>query len=81
MSEWQSIETAPRDGQRILAIGGGLGIAPCDMEIVSYNTVVGAWDTPNFTLDDRDDEADGYCRPTHWMPLPTIPITLTSVEG
>jgi hypothetical protein len=72
-SEWRDISTAPRDGTRILAIGGGLGVASYDVEIVSYNEVVGAWNTPNFTLDDRDDEPDGYCRPTLWQPLPAPP--------
>lgn len=70
MSEWQSIETAPRDGTRILATGGGLAN---EVEIVSYNERVGAWNTENYTLDDRDDEAEGYNRPHHWMPLPQRP--------
>jgi hypothetical protein len=66
---WRAIETAPRDGTRIIAMGGGLGN---EMEIISYNQSVGAWNTPNFTLDDRDDEAEGYNRPTKWQPLPEI---------
>jgi hypothetical protein len=69
---WQSIETAPRDGSKILATGGGLG---SEVEIVNYNERVGAWDTAAYTLDDRDDEPDGYSRPTHWQPRPTPPVT------
>lgn len=70
MSGWQPIEAAPRDGSRILATGGGL---QKEIEIVSYNERVGAWDAPNDTLDDRDDEPDGYSRPTYWMHLPDAP--------
>ena len=66
---WQPIETAPRDGSRILATGGGLGDV---IEIVSYNERVGVWDTPEDTLDDRDDEAEGYNRPTKWQYLPNV---------
>jgi hypothetical protein len=70
MAEWQPIETAPRDGTRILATGGGLD---ANMEVVSYLVDTGAWETPNYVLDDRDNEAEGYSRPTHWMPLPAPP--------
>ena len=71
LPEWQPIETAPRDGQSILATGGGLDDS---VQIVSYSEHVGAWETPEATLDDRDDEPDGYSRPTHWMPLPEPPV-------
>jgi hypothetical protein len=70
MSDWQSIETAPRDGARILATGGGLG---GEIEVVSYNERVGCWHAPNDTLDDCDDESQGYSRPKYWMPLPAGP--------
>jgi len=73
MSDWQSIETAPRDGTRILGFGGGMGQIA---NVISYNERVGCWDTPYDTLDDRDEEENGYIRPTHWMPLPAPP-TLT----
>jgi hypothetical protein len=65
-ASWMPIETAPRDGTRILARGGALD----DIEIVSYSPDVGAWATPHYTLDDRDDEPDGYNRPRFWMPIP-----------
>lgn len=73
---WQPIETAPQDGSAILATGGGLGLS---IDIVSYNEHVGAWNATSYTLDDRDDEPDGYSRPSHWMPLPdasSLPSTL-----
>lgn len=65
---WQPIETAPRDGKRILATGGGLDDT---IEVIAYNEKIGAWNTENYTLDDRDDEAEGYSRPSHWQPMPT----------
>lgn len=69
-SHWLPIdENTPRDGARILACGGALD----EPDIVSYNERVGAWNATNFTLDDRDDESEGYNRPTHWKPLPTPP--------
>lgn len=74
MSEWKLIETAPRDGTRLLGTGGGLADT---VEVISYNERVCAWNTENYTLDDRDDEIDGYNRPSHWMHLPA-PISLTS---
>jgi hypothetical protein len=67
---WQDMETAPRDGESMLATGGGLGDS---VQIVSYGEHVCAWETSEVLLDDRDDEADGYSRPTHWQPLPAPP--------
>lgn len=75
---WQPIETAPQDGSPILATGGGLAEA---VDIVTYNEQVGAWNATNYTLDDRDDEIDGYSRPTHWMPLPGPAYALPLKDG
>jgi len=69
MSEWKPIETAPRNGKRILAFGGGLD----RVEIVSYNKKIGCWDAECFTLDDQDNDPLGYSRPTFWQPLPEPP--------
>lgn len=69
-SEWQPIETAPKDGSRFLATGGGLG---SHIDFASYNDRVGCWNTTEFTLDDTDHEPEGYHRPTLWMPLPPKP--------
>ena len=74
---WQPIETAPRDGTRILAIGGGLS----EVEVVDYNAKVGCWNAETVTLDDRDDESDGYNRPTHWRPLPAFDAAPTVGGG
>ena len=62
------IESAPKDGTRILATGGCLGDR---VDVAKYLPRVGAWETWGYVLDDRDDEPDGYSRPTHWQPLPT----------
>ncbi|MFT3987164.1 hypothetical protein [Aestuariivirga sp.] len=67
---WQTMESAPRDGEWFLAVGGGLGV---EIDIASYNKSVGAWNTTRYTLDDHDNEPDGYNRPTHWRPLPALP--------
>lgn len=68
---WRPIETALRheNAAPILACGGGLD----EPAVVTWNDRVGAWDAPLATLDDRDEESDGYNRPTHWMPLPAPP--------
>lgn len=70
MVEWRPIETAPRDGSRFLAYGGGLDD---QVETCSWSEVTCCWNLETFTADDSDDEPDGYCRPTHWLPLPPAP--------
>jgi len=60
-----------RSGQRILVTGGGL---EGEVEAAKYNSRIGCWDAETCTLDDREDEADGYSRPTHFMPLPAPPM-------
>lgn len=78
MSEWQPIETAPRDGSPILA----------------YNPLIGVYSTAFTTRWTGEPDEVGYegfpcgfwnmgpgsypfgrwdCRPTHWMPLPEPP--------
>lgn len=57
MSEWQPIETAPRDGTIILSFDTSAGI-PIDLA----HWLNGTW---------RDDGGE----PTHWMPLPSPPVT------
>ena len=73
MSEWQPIETAPKDGTRVLVFGFG-----DDFEVVRWTpdagliapglpfNRTGAWKTSQ----------DGWLLPnevTHWMPLPPPP--------
>ncbi len=65
---WRDFGTAPRDGSRILAKGGGLN----DICICAYNDRVGCWDCDSVTLDDTDNEPEGYNRPIYWMPLAAL---------
>lgn len=58
---WRPIETAPRDGTRILLHRAGQG---------RWSTFVGAWsDHDRFWHDANSLFRD----PTHWMPLPAAP--------
>lgn len=85
MSEWQSIETAPRDGRKLLLFYINRNGLP--------RTVVGGWVTDEEAAETDADgvglEAGWYERidnwgdyyqvaihegePTHWMPLPPPP--------
>lgn len=65
MTDWQPIETAPRDGTRVLLFRGEW------MESMG----IGYWsnDWMEFTM------VGGECfpGPTHWMPLPPPPVEKT----
>lgn len=60
---WQPIETAPKDNTRIIVYCNDFWET-----IVRWNSLLG-----DFWLDDSMDTPDG--EPTHWMPLPSPPIT------
>lgn len=75
MSEWQAIETAPKDGRWVLIYGGKAvhdthdGLSDrfeCDINcvILAFMNLSGIWegDADNWTY-----------TPTHWMPLPPPP--------
>ena len=89
MSEWQDIETAPRDGTaiqvRIPDHGEDNIIAWQDGFLDSYQNPCGCW---VFVEDQEPPECwtDGVCwtfneagnesvQPTHWMPLPPPPAS------
>lgn len=73
--EWQPIETAPRDGTRILLyrpLAERTNDDPIDIKRgVPRNshcweeTIPPGMDATNYT--------DGACKATHWMPLPEPP--------
>ena len=62
MSEWQPIETAPRDGKHILAY-------------THDDQIKEVWWQKDFLdgLEYWQDDWDGEPMPTHWMPLPEPP--------
>jgi Protein of unknown function (DUF551) len=73
MSDWQPIETAPKDGTSILVYG-----RPNDIDGLVYfrgpSTHSAAWDE----IDDAFCLTGGtwtgpFIEPTHWMPLPEPP--------
>ena len=61
MSEWQPIETAPKDGGEVLLWQEGWGVIRG-----WYSGDDKTWYGPGA----HDSEP---CRPTHWMPLPRPP--------
>lgn len=70
--QWQPIETAPKDGTRILV---WLGAPWSNAQAVRWFESWQNWQTEDFP-----DEYDEYCGigselPTHWMPLPHPPTT------
>lgn len=67
MSEWQSLENAPRDGTRILI---------CTERNYIRNIRTSYWGRPNFEYARNKGEGwvnGGAAEPTHWMPLPPLP--------
>ena len=71
-SEWQPIETAPKDGTLLLLI------------MVGFEPAVGAYYSHGWDYQTEDCFAEydhwlaylenrGVWKPTHWMPLPTPP--------
>lgn len=69
---WKPIESAPKDGTWIITAGGG---ADFGMPM-KWCERVGAWECDALMLEDWDNQAEGYSRPTHWMPLPATPTFL-----
>ncbi len=66
MSEWQPIETAPRDGTRVL------------LYLVYRNDCLPPLNTEGAHVDDygwhwMGKRANSAYRPSHWMPLPKAP--------
>lgn len=68
MSEWQPIETAPRDGTVVLVCGHGSA---------GYYVADAKWDTDEEAWCLFDQPSDDHVWPshghTHWMPLPEPP--------
>lgn len=80
MTDWQPIETAPKDGTHILAFMEG-AVIEAWWEDMSYGEPdragMGEWECPRLSS-----HGCGCCCstndwPTHWMPLPTPPTEET----
>lgn len=70
MSEWRTIESAPRDGTRILAFGE-LGLeADRGVGTVAWCSTYSVWQCSPNEASEYDPEP---CKITHWMPLPEPP--------
>jgi len=73
--EWQPIETAPRDGTRVLAFAWGASGGPLD---AFYGVAGWAVADPDVNPGIPVEELSLWwweyrIRPTHWMPLPEPP--------
>lgn len=65
MTQWQPIETAPKDGTRVLLFTRWLGDG--QYHCPPFDDVqIGLWDRDEWELINIGD-------PTHWMPLPSPP--------
>ena len=77
MSEWQPIETAPKDGSTILIYGDN------EVSVVFWEVrrTLGAWRCTGYGDLAFEDDGSPYSppsrlipqNPTHWMPLPVPP--------
>lgn len=72
MTDWQPIETAPKDGTAILAwpIWGGGFYSPEGETQIAY---VMRWEERKSIWVEASGEEYMQCSPTHWMPLPPAP--------
>ena len=81
MTDWQTIDSAPRDGTRILAFRlGAKWIAIAHWERAPIEGLHHDWQWRILDRDDFPDEdpwIEDWCSstydPTHWMPLPPLP--------
>jgi hypothetical protein len=71
MSEWQAIETAPKDGTWVLVVIAGYvpSVAHWDADHADWLTGL-----PEDVSDEMWQEfIEPEYKPTHWMPLPEAP--------
>lgn len=79
MSEWQPIETAPKDGTEVLIGGGFFDWDGSYGEDVPHTGVtIASWQYRHGAKQWRGNACGGYdeyywYNPTHWMPLPKSP--------
>jgi len=66
VSQWRTMEDAPRDGTRFLAYWPESAPGAEDEATMTTWFGLNQWQTPHESADPSDTRA-----PTHWMPLPT----------
>jgi hypothetical protein len=74
VDDYQTIETAPKDGTHILAYRKSVGIRTTNL--TNPPTVVHWFDDPNqpgFYTSVNELAPERPFNPTHWMPLPAAP--------
>lgn len=64
---WQPIETAPKDGTRIILWWGDLSVFGWWLDNTNTRTPWAGWRAPSLVT------VPYGCKPTHWMPMPTGP--------
>jgi hypothetical protein len=62
MSEWKPIETAPKDGRKVVVMTPGYHVRSA-----RYIESLAGWSA--WEGSDNDD----HLKPTHWMPMPELP--------
>lgn len=67
MSGWQPINSAPRDGTRII----GFNADQQFIAIIAFDDVFQCW-----VADDEDCWFQGEHETSHWMPLPNPPANI-----
>ncbi len=71
MSEWQPIETAPKDGTAILLFGGD---PPAMWELPEPRGYSIAHWSKGRWIEATGELYSAHESPTHWMPLPAAPV-------
>jgi hypothetical protein len=74
---WQPIETAPKDGTRVLLALSDRDEDERGKDFYGSGVVIGFWDehyqNGEGWLIDREEQFAGWCDPTDWQPVPDMP--------
>ena len=75
MSQWKPIETAPKDGTRILAYEPTYGVGLAFWQTIRTGTgYADEWETiTGWRLNGMMFREGDLDQPTHWQPLPAAP--------
>lgn len=72
MADWQPIETAPKDGTRIVAIGLTPSGQWCTATVIAWSELLNEWAGQSGHLSDPTFRKVLY-QPTKWKPMPVEP--------